>query len=586
MKRFRELVRRLRPIVATLGPYRPMFFTSILVGMAAHLLQIASAGLGAFVVGQAITGFSADELLPWLVTLVAVTIGSQVCIVTESWMVHAVSWRSLHDLRLRLHTKFDDLGPGYFLQRRSGDVARVALADIQEIENYTSHVLPQLLTAFIVPLGATIGICILHPLLALVLLPFLSAAATVPFWLGRQAEEQGTRVRSKAGALAAVVFDAVQGLREIVAFNAQDRARTDIGRAQYIAVAANIDHARRLAVEKVVTGALLSGGILATLGVGAALVNAGSLNAALYPAAVVVAAAAFVPLVALTVVGGELQRIAACADRVWALLDAEPLVRYSATVELPHPRPIVEFHDVDFTYPGTEQQVLRGVSFTAKPGETVAFVGRSGAGKSTCIHLLQRFWDPDQGRITIGGVDLADFPEEQLRALVCSVPQDVYLFNATLTDNLAIGKPNATHREIRKAAALAAAEEFIDALPDGFDTVLGERSATLSGGQRQRLAIARALLRDTPIVVFDEAVANLDTESEAGIYKGLMAIGVDRTTIVIAHRLSTIRRADRVVMLDAGRIVDTGTFDSLVNSGGPFAQLIQPTLQRQSDILR
>ena len=586
MRRFRELVHRLRPIVAILGPYRPMFYTSMVVGMAAQLLQIASAGLGAFVVGKAITGSAAATLLPWLVTLVTVTILGQVCIVTESWMVHAVSWRSLHDLRLQLHSKFDELGPGYFLHRRSGDVARVALSDVQEIENYTSHVLPPLLTALIVPLGATIGIGIVHPLLAFVLLPFLAAVATVPFWLGRQAEEQGTRARSKAGALAAVVFDAVQGLREVVAFNAQDRVLTDIGRAQDSAVAANIDHARRLAVEKVVTGALLSGGILGTLGVGAALVNAGSLDAALYPAAVVIAAAAFAPLVALTVTGGELQRVAACADRVWALLDAERLVRYPAADELPQPCPIVEFADVDFTYPGTEQQVLRRVSFTVEPGETVALVGRSGAGKSTCIHLLQRFWDPNQGRITIGGVDVADFPEEQLRALVCSVPQDVYLFNTTLADNIAIGRPDATNSEIRTASALAAAEEFIDALPDGFYTVPGERSATLSGGQRQRLAIARALLRDTPVVVFDEAVANLDTESEAAIRKGLAAIRADRTTIVIAHRLSTIRRADRVVMLDAGRIVATGTFDSLLNVGGPFARLIQPTLRRESDILR
>ena len=586
MRRFRELVRRLRPIVAILGPYRPMFYTSMVVGMASQLFQIASAGLGAFIVGKAITGSSANTLVPWLMALVMVTIVGQALTVAESWMVHAVSWRSLHDLRLQLHTKFDELGPGYFLQRRSGDVARVALADVQEIEIYTSHVLPPLMTALIVPLGATIGIGMLHPLLAIAVLPFLAAVATVPFWLGRQAEEQGTRARSKAGALAAVVVDAVQGLREIVAFNAQDRALTDISRAQDIAVAANIDHARRLAVEKVVTGALLSGGILTTLGVGAALVNDGSLDAALYPAAVVIAAAAFVPLVALTVIGGELQRIAACADRVWTLLDAEQLVRYPATDEVPNPRPVVEFDCVDFIYPGSEQQVLQGVSFTAEPGETVALVGRSGAGKSTCIHLLQRFWDPNQGRITIGGVDLADFPEEQLRALVCSVPQDVYLFNTTLADNIAIGKPNATHGEIRRAAAYAAAEEFIDALPDGFDTVPGERSATLSGGQRQRLAIARALLRDTPIVVFDEAVANLDTESEAAIRKGLAAIGADRTTIVIAHRLSTIRRADRVVMLDAGHIVDTGTFDSLLDSGGPFAQLIQPTLQRDSDILR
>jgi len=585
VKRFRELMRRLGPIVAITGPYRSMFYTSMAVGMVAQLLYIATSGLGAWLVGAAITGTELSSLTPWLIVLAVIAIAGQACGVTESWMVHTVSWRSLHDLRLELHAKFDQLGPGYLLERRSGDVARVVLADVNEIENYTSHVLPPLLTAIVVPVGATIGIGILHPLLALVLLPFLVAVATVPLWLGRHAEEQGTRARTTAGTLGAVVIDSVQGLREIVAFTARDRALDNIANAQDATVAANLDHARRVAVERTITGALLSTGMLSTLAVGAALVNAEALDLARYPAAVVIAAAAFAPLVALIFVGGELQRIAACADRVWAILDASPSVRFTATVELPAPQPTVQFDNVDFAYPSAERTVLHGVSFTAAPGETVALVGRSGAGKSTCAHLLQRFWDPTAGTISIGGSALHEFPEEQLRKLVCSVPQDVYMFNATIADNIAIGNPDATREEIRAAASLAAAEEFIDALPDGFDTVVGERASTLSGGQRQRLAIARALLRDTPIVIFDEAVSNLDTESEAAIRRGLAAVAVGRTTIVIAHRLSTIRRADRIVMLDGGRVVDTGTYDQLLQGNGPFAHLVTPTLQNERDII-
>ncbi len=585
MKRVRELGGRLAPIVAITGPYRPMFYASMAVGMAAQLLQIATAGLGAWLVGAAISGTALSSLTPWLFALVIVAMLGQACSVTESWMVHAVSWRSLHDLRLTLHDRFDELGPGYLLERRSGDIARVVLADVNEIENYTSHVLPPLLTAVVVPIGATAAIAVIQPVLAVVLLPFLVAVATVPFWLGRHAEEQGRRARTTAGALGAVVIDAVQGLREIVAFTARDRALRDIARAQDATVAANLDHARRLAAERTVTGALLSTGMLATLAVGALLVTRGALDPARFPAAVVIAGAAFAPLVALTFVGGELQRIAACADRVWTILRATPPVRFTAAPEHPRPQPVVAFDNVTFAYPSSDRSVLDGISFTVRPGETVALVGRSGAGKSTCAHLLQRFWDPAHGSISIGGIPLAAFPEQQLRRLVSSVPQDVYLFNTSIAANIAIGKPDATRDEIRVAARLANAEAFIDALPDGFDTIAGERAATLSGGQRQRLAIARALLRDTPIVVFDEAVSNLDTESEAAIRRGLAAVAAGRTTIVIAHRLSTIRRADRIVMLDAGRVVDTGTYDELISGDGPFARLVQPTLQHESDVI-
>ena len=214
------------------------------------------------------------------------------------------------------------------------------------------------------------------------------------------------------------------------------------------------------------------------------------------------------------------------------------------------------------------------MSFGIEPGETVALVGHSGAGKSTCANLLLRLWDVQAGSVTVGGIDVRDLLQRDLRSLISVVPQDVYLFHASVADNLRLGNPDATDDEVRRAARLAQAMSFIELLPDGFDTVLGERGASISGGQRQRLAIARALLRDAPILVMDEAVANLDAESEASLREAMAEVARDRTTLLIAHRPSTIRTADRVVVLDRGRVVESGTYDELIASGGHLSTLL------------
>ena len=214
------------------------------------------------------------------------------------------------------------------------------------------------------------------------------------------------------------------------------------------------------------------------------------------------------------------------------------------------------------------------MSFTVPAGLTVALVGHSGAGKSSCAALLLRLWDPTRGRVEIGGVDLRDLPQTELRTLVGAVPQDVHLFRQPLRDNLVLGRPDATDAEVRAAVETAQVEEFADALPEGLATLVGERGATLSGGQRQRVAIARALLHGAPVLVLDEAVSNLDTESELLVQDALAAAAAGRTTLVIAHRLSTIRRADRIVVLAAGRVVQTGSYDELVAADGPFTRLV------------
>jgi ATP-binding cassette, subfamily B, beta-glucan exporter len=237
----------------------------------------------------------------------------------------------------------------------------------------------------------------------------------------------------------------------------------------------------------------------------------------------------------------------------------------------------VVFEDVSFAYPGGPK-ILDGVSFTAKPGASIALVGQTGAGKSTAMNLLQRLWDPVEGRVAIDGADLRDVTLESLRRSIGVVFQESMLFNRSIRENLRIGKPDASDEEIERACRLADAHEFIMRQPFGYDTIVGERGTTLSGGQRQRLAIARALLKDPPILILDEATSALDAATEARVSRAMATLKQGRTTFIIAHRLSTVRDADEILVFDQGRIAERGRFEELVASGGKFAELVATQL--------
>ncbi|PWJ21368.1 ABC transporter transmembrane domain-containing protein [Jannaschia seohaensis] len=277
---------------------------------------------------------------------------------------------------------------------------------------------------------------------------------------------------------------------------------------------------------------------------------------------------------ALSELWGELQRAAGATERLVELLDAEDNVR---DPETPAPLPAGEeiaFENVTFRYPQRpEVAALEGVSLTVQPGETVALVGPSGAGKSTMIQLLQRFYDPDGGRITLGGTDLRDLARDAFRARMALVPQDPVIFAASARENIRFGNSDATDAQVEAAARAAAAHDFLTALPDGYDTYVGERGVMLSGGQKQRIAIARAILRDAPILLLDEATSALDAESERAVQDAVARLAEGRTTIIVAHRLATVKQADRIIVMQDGRIAAEGTHDQLVAQGGLYARL-------------
>ena len=556
-------------------PWWGMFILTLLTALLSYGGAIAAAATGALLLRCAVEGMPLLQLRPYLIALGGLTLLAALMEWATSWVAHYMAYGILAVMRSRVYKALEPLAPAYTLARRSGDLISMVMADIELLEWFYAHTAIPILVACIVPAATLIVLGTLHWSLPLALLPFLILVAALPLYLRPRGDALAQRLQGRLGRVNAHMVDSIQGLREIVAFG---RGRTRLGEVETESrslTGLQIAQGKFIGRQFGAIQAAVAFGALVVLAVSVRLEAGGDMLSYQVPIAVVLAMGSFGPLLELTQKTRSFNRIFAAARRFFAVIDEPVLIQEKPGVKPLGPvEPSISFENVTFHYRPDEPPVLKNVSFTVRPGETLALVGHSGSGKTTVARLLMRFWDPQRGRITLGGHDLRDFPLEDLRSRIAIVQQDNYLFNTTIRENIRLGKPDATDEEVEEAARLACAHEFIASLPEGYETVVGERGAKLSGGQRQRVAIARALLKDAPILILDEATSNLDSENERAIREGIRQLMKGRTTLVIAHRLSTIVTADRVVVLDDGEVVERGTHEELLAREGAYARMI------------
>jgi ATP-binding cassette subfamily B protein/subfamily B ATP-binding cassette protein MsbA len=495
----------------------------------------------------------------------------------EALVSHVVAYHVLHELTVRVYAHLQRLSLRFFADRRSGELASRAVVDATEIESLIAHALTQATQAALVPLAMAAVLLYLDVQLALVALLPLPVAVWLSLAFLPPMQRRWRRVRTQLGELNATVQESLAGIAVVKAFGAEAARRATV-EAQSRRFRDEIVAANRFTLMPTSTLEVLVGlGAALVVWQGSVRAFAGSLSAADLFVFVFYLGQIYLPLLQLTALSEAINTGLASAERVFALLDAAPDVVDRPGVREPERTEwSVSYEDVVFGYePG--RLVLRGLSFAVGEGETVALVGMTGAGKSTTASLLPRLYDVSDGAVRIGRHDVRDLPLQFVRRNVAMVLQDVFLFDGTVRENLLLARPcaPATDEELVAAARTANAHGFILELPGGYDARIGERGVRLSGGQKQRLSIARALLKDAPILVLDEATSSVDAEVEGLIQEALGRLTRGRTTIVIAHRLSTIRTADRIVLIDDGRAAEIGTHADLIERNGRYAAMVR-----------
>ncbi|MFD1745215.1 ABC transporter transmembrane domain-containing protein [Rhizobium helianthi] len=492
------------------------------------------------------------------------------------YYVITIGERVVADLRGEVFARVTSLSPSFFDVNQSGEIVSRLTADTTQIKSAFGSAASQALRNTILCLGAMVMMILTSPKLSLLVLGAIPLIVFPLVGFGRSVRRRARAAQDTLAATSAFASETISANRTVQSFGAEAAAT-----ARYTSTVEDAYDAARVAIRSraFLTGfaiLMVFGSIVGVLWYGAQSVLAGTLTAGTLGQFVLYSVIAASSLGQLSEVWGDLSQAGGAAERLTELLREVPAIRDPES-PLPLPAPArgeVSFDAVEFMYPTrTNAPALHGLSFHVRAGETVAIVGPSGAGKSTVLSLLMRFYDPQAGSIRLDGIDLRQARLADLRSRLAIVPQDVTIFAASIHDNIAFGQPDASREAVRQAAIAAQADEFISRLERGYDTMAGERGVTLSGGQRQRIAIARAILKNAPVLLLDEATSALDAESETLVQKALDGLMRDRTTIVIAHRLATILKADRILVMDNGMIVEEGTHQQLVSQGGLYASL-------------
>jgi ATP-binding cassette subfamily B protein len=494
------------------------------------------------------------------------------------------SQRILHRIRVAAFDAAQHRDLDYFDEARTGDVMSALNDDVNQLETFFDTLVGALVWIVVTLLAAIVYMGVLNWQLAAFVLAAGPIVAGVNYWYSQRLEPRQDDVRAERGALNAHLETGLSGVDVVKAFTAEEYERDRVEQSSYDHFRAKF-HAERLAVTQAPLNRLLAGcWLLATLAIGiywvlegAPLFFSGTLTAGQLVPFLIYMERVTLPLKNLSGVIDGYNAANAAARRVDGVASGESgdtdQTERVAPANAQDVEGQVRFRDVTFSYPGGNQPAVDDVSFDVEPGETVGFVGSTGAGKSTLVKLLLRLYDPDDGTITVDARDAADYDPRDLRDAIGYVEQDAFLFNGTVAYNIAYGARDVSEERIRAAARKAGIHEEIRDLPDGYDTEVGDRGVKLSGGQRQRIAIARAIVADPPMLVLDEATSHVDNETERIVQRQLDELTADRTTFVVAHRLSTVRDADRILVLDDGELVESGSHDELLAREGAYATL-------------